>query len=167
MAVFANFFVISRMKITEKSSGISKEVLIQLVEKEDFVQITAERFSFDWKKELKNEEVYKLTLYAEHHILGLICLQHHPAEERIEMKLLEVSKQNMGRNGLYEGIAGCMIAFAGRTALAKYGQYACISLVPKTALRNHYIKKYGMIDGGWQLYLELDALNRVVAKYTI
>lgn len=155
------------MKITEISSGISKEVLIQLIEKEDLVQITTDRFSFDWKKEIKKEEVYKLTLPAEHHILGLICLQHHPAEERIEMKLVEVSKQNMGRNGLHEGIAGCLIAFAGRTALAKYGRYACISLVPKTNLRNHYIQKYGMIDGGWQLYLELDALNRIVAKYTI
>jgi hypothetical protein len=60
-----------------------------------------------------------------------------------------------------------MIAFAGRTALAKYGQYACISLVPKTALKSHYIKKYGMIDAGWQLYLDLDRLNNIVTKYTI
>jgi len=155
------------MKITEKSSGISKDVLIQLVEKEDLVQLTMGQFSFDWKKEIKNEEVYKLTLITEHDILGLICLQHHPAEERIEMKLLEVSRQNMGKNGIHEGIAGCMIAFAGRAALAKYGQFACISLVPKTTLKKHYIRKYGMIDGGWQLYLELDALNKIVAKYTI
>jgi hypothetical protein len=73
------------MKITEKSSGISKDVLIQLLEKEDLGLITPERFSFDWKKQIKHNEVYKLALPPEHRILGLISLEHHPAEERIEI----------------------------------------------------------------------------------
>lgn len=60
-----------------------------------------------------------------------------------------------------------LLAFAGRTALARYGPYACVSLVPKTALKKHYMKKYGMLDAGWQLYLDLDALNNIVAKYTL
>ncbi|MBO9729442.1 MAG: hypothetical protein J7623_12470 [Chitinophaga sp.] len=155
------------MKITEKSTGEYKDVLIQLLEKKDLAQITSDRFSFDWKKIMKHNEVYKLILSTDNTILGLISLEYYPSEERIEMKLLEVSRQNIGKNGLYDGIAGCMIAFAGRTALAMYGQYACISLIPKTALKNHYIKKYGMIDAGWQLFLELGPLNIIVAKYTI
>ncbi|MFX1703522.1 hypothetical protein PV783_06195 [Chitinophaga sp. CC14] len=155
------------MKIIEKSSGISIDVLIQLIEKEDFKTVSGEWFSFDWKKLVKSSEVYKLVLPPEHNILGLVCLIYYPEEERVEIKLLEVSRQYVGRNGPYEGIAGCMIAFAGRTALARYGPYACVSLVPKTALKKHYMKKYGMLDAGWQLYLDLDALNNIVAKYTL
>ncbi|WP_436490975.1 hypothetical protein [Chitinophaga sp. ARDCPP14] len=154
------------MKIIEKSSGISIDVLIQLIEKEDFKTISRERFLFDWKKVVKGGEVYKLVL-PDHNILGLVCLICYAVEERVEIKLLEVSRQYVGKNGPYEGIAGCMIAFAGRTALAKYGPYACVSLVPKTALKKHYMKKYGMLDAGWQLYLDMDALNNIVAKYTL
>lgn len=29
------------------------------------------------------------------------------------------------------------------------------------------MKKYDMLDAGWQLYLDLDALNDIVAKYTL
>lgn len=155
------------MKITEKSSGVSIDVFVQLIEKEDFRLITREWFLFDWKKGIKGGEVYKLVLPPDHSILGLVCLLYYPAEERVEIKLLEVSRKYVGRSGPYEGIAGCLIAFAGRTALARYGPYACVSLVPKTALKKHYMKKYGMLDAGWQLYLDLDALNDIVAKYTL
>ncbi|MEZ2443830.1 hypothetical protein AB6805_19025 [Chitinophaga sp. RCC_12] len=79
------------MKIIEKSSGISIDVLIQLIEKEDFKTMSRERFLFDWKKAVKGDEVYKLVL-PDHSILGLVCLIYYPVEERVEIKLLEVSR---------------------------------------------------------------------------
>lgn len=58
-----------------------------------------------------------------------------------------------------------MIAYAGRLSKVKYGDYACVSLIPKTELIQHYIRKYCMINAGWQLYLEGEQLNNILKEY--
>jgi hypothetical protein len=68
---------------------------------------------------------------------------------------------------VYDGIAGCLIAFVGREALRKYADFACISLVPKTELKPYYMGKYGMLDGGWQVYLEGESLINLVTNYFV
>ena len=88
-----------------------------------------------------------------------------PAEKRIEIKLLASSVENIGKGRIYEGIAGCLIAFAGRLAVVKYGAEACVSLVPKTELINHYMQKYYMQHAGWQLFLEGKELNELLKEY--
>jgi hypothetical protein len=50
-------------------------------------------------------------------------------------------------------------------ALKKYVGPACISLLPKTELRAHYKREYGMVDGGPQLYLDGANLQAIVNKY--
>jgi len=79
---------------------------------------------------------------------------YHPDELRIEIKLLASSKENTGAAKIYEGIAGCLIAFACRESLSKYGDMACVSLVPMTYLKEHYIQKYNMGNAGWQVFLD-------------
>ena len=73
----------------------------------------------------------------------------------------------MGKIKKYEGIAGCLIAFVGGIALEKYFEHACISLLPKTELRSHYKSKYGMVDGGPQLFLDGFRLHAIVNKYLL
>lgn len=88
-----------------------------------------------------------------------------PGEKRIEIKLLASSVENIGKGKIYEGIAGCLIAFACRLAVDKYGAEACVSLVPKTELIKHYMQKYHMLHAGWQLYLEGKELNKLLKEY--
>jgi hypothetical protein len=153
------------MYIIDRITKEHRLVRVLPVEKGDFSKLTVERHSFNWKK-LKDEFViYKLSLNDDDDILGIIALKYYPAEERTEIKLLAVSAENKGRNKRYERIAGCLIAFAGREAVRKYSRYPCLSLVPKTELKKHYISKYGMIDGGWQLYLEDAPLFRLINEY--
>ena len=153
------------MHITELISNEHKLAYIREVEDSDFKQITVKRFMFNWKK-LKNEcKIYKLTLTDSDDILGLIALIDYPQEERTEIKLLTSSAENIGKKKLYDRILGCLIAFAGKEAIKKFKKYPCLSLVPKTELRQHYIKKYKMTDAGWQLYLEDTSLLYLIKEY--
>jgi hypothetical protein len=153
------------MYIVDRITDERRLVHILPIENDDFKQLTVKRYSFNWKK-LKNESViYKLTLVDDDDILGLIGLVDYPAEERTEIKLLASSAENMGKEKKYERIAGCLIAFAGREAIRKFKNYPALSLIPKTELRQHYIRKYGMVDAGWQLYLEDLPLLNLIKEY--
>lgn len=98
-------------------------------------------------------------------MLGLLALIDFPREFRVQIDLLCVSRENFGNAKKYEGIAGSLIAFAGRTAISKYLEQACISLLPKIKLRAHYKSKYGGLDGGPQLFLEGARLHAIIKKY--
>jgi len=153
------------MHIIEVQSGHRKKVTISLAEPKDFKLLTRKRYSFTWKSLEKSATTYKLFIEGEDDILGVMALIDHPEEKRIEIKLLANSVENKGKGKKYDRIAGCLIAYAGRLSKAKYGDYACISLVPKTELIQHYIKKYCMVNAGWQLYLEGKRLNNILNKY--
>jgi hypothetical protein len=88
-----------------------------------------------------------------------------PEEKRIEINLLTVSIENKGRNKIYDRVAGCLIGFACSLADDKYGKDACVSLVPKTNLKKHYMQKYQMIEAGRRLCLEEETLNNIIKEY--
>ena len=99
-------------------------------------------------------------------ILGLIALNVVEPEERIEVALLASSIENIGKKKKFDRIAGTLIAFACREAIRNYNwEFPCVSLIPKTEIRTHYIKKYGMLDGGRQLYLEDVPLHKIIKEY--
>lgn len=153
------------MKIIEVASGRRRTVIIRVAEDEDFKVLTKKRYSFAWKSFKNNTAVYKLLIEGEEDILGVMGLVDVPGEKRIEIKLLASTKENIGQNKIYDGIAGCLIAFTCRLSVGKYGAEACVSLVPKTELAHHYMKKYYMLNAGWQLYLEGSGLNKLLKEY--
>ena len=153
------------MNVIELVTNKKTVVEISGVEAGDFVEVTKKRFSFNWKLFKERMGLYKLQIVGSKDILGVIYLTDIPTEKRIEIKLLACSVENKGKKKIYDGIAGCLIAFACQAAIIKYGGLACVSLVPKTVLRLHYIEKYGMIDVGWQLYLEGRSLNEIIIQY--
>jgi hypothetical protein len=154
------------MYIIERATALQRLVDIRPMENDDFKKLNIKRYSFNWKKLKNGNAIYKLTLTDNDDILGLIALMDYPAEERTEIKLLAIAEENIGKNKQYERIAGCMIAFAGLMAVRKFKNYPALSLIPKTELKQHYIHKYGMIDAGWQLYLEDAPLLRLINEYS-
>ncbi len=154
------------MKIIESDSKIEKTVIITEVEEADFKGLTKKRFSFDWKKKMHGAKFYKLRIKYEDDILGVMAIVDIPEEKRIEIKLLACAIENVGKNKYYEGITGCLIAYACRIANKQYAEMACVSLIPKTILKEHYIRKYKMADAGWQLFLEGKRLNDIILKYS-
>ena len=155
------------MKIIELASGAKQSIVISKVEDDEFKILTKKRYSFIWKIEKNQASIYKLQIEEQKDILGVMALVDFPTESRMEIKLLASSKENVGKKKLYEGIAGCLIAFACRESLKRYGQLACVSLIPKTELKSYYMKKYGMIDAGWQLFLDGLLLNNIIKKYSL
>jgi hypothetical protein len=153
------------MAIIEVVTGKKLTASISPLEDADFKQITKKRYFFDWKKERGTSDLFKLTLQGKSEILGLLALIGFPREFRMQIHLLCVSRENQGKAKKYEGIPGSLIAFAARTAISKYFEQACISLLPKTELRTHYKSKYGMMDGGPQLFLEGARLHAIIKKY--
>ena len=155
------------MYIIEVCSGVCKKAVISLVEPIDFANLTKVRYSFTWKSLRQTATIYKLQIEGNDDILGVMALVDHAEEKRIEIKLIANSRENQGRFKQYDRIAGCLIAYACRLCTQKYMVDACVSLIPKTELINHYKQKYYMIYGGWHLYMEHDVLNRLIKEYAV
>jgi hypothetical protein len=153
------------MAIIEVATGKKLMASVTPLVNADFKQITKKRYFFDWKKERGVSDLFKLTIQGEAEILGLLALIDFPREFRVQIHLLCVSRENQGKDKKYEGIAGHLIAFAGRVAISKYFEQACISLLFKTELRSHYKAKYGFMDGGPQLFLEGQRLYELIKKH--
>jgi hypothetical protein len=155
------------MKIIEVETGQVYAVDINPVEEKDFKTLTKQRFSFNWKSVRLWLDNHKLQISERKNILGVMGLLDFPAEERIEIKLLASAIENCGNRKKYDRIAGCLIAFACLKAKTKYGDGACVSLIPKTMLTRHYMEKYHMLSGGRQLYLEKESLENLISEYNI
>ena len=153
------------MEIIEIATGIKNTVIIREAESEDFRLLTQKRFSFTWKTFKNTTTVYKIQIEGEDDILGVMGLIDWPGEKRIEIKSLASSVENIGKEKIYEWIAGCLIAFTCRSGVEKYGADACVSLVPKTELIQYYMEKYHMQHAGWQLYLEGKELYKLIKEY--
>lgn len=141
------------MEIVEVSSGQVHQIVVGRVDKKEVKYLTKARYWFSWRAVAKDFPLFKVTIAGQDEILGVVALAHYPEEKRIEIKLLASLKDSVGTARKYDGIAASLIAFACSEALKNYGEMACVSLVPKTVLKSHYMEKYGMLDAGLQLFL--------------
>jgi hypothetical protein len=153
------------MFIIVRETGEKAQVQIERVTINELKSFRKNKFWFDWKTEVSNE-VYKL-ITADSNVQGLISLIPVEGEQRIQINLLCVAKENRGSQGKYRNVAGVLIAYTCRLALKNYGIRGCVSLVPKTTLKEHYIKRYGMLDAGKQVFLEGASLIRIINRYAL
>lgn len=152
------------MHLTHVKSATRHEAVIESVSAEEVKSIKKSgRFGFDWEKEIKYE-MYKLRLKNSDEVLGLMSLIDVPGEFRMEIHLLESSKENISKKKEYDGIAGCLIAFACGISFNR-NYYGFISLIPKTILRQYYIDEYGMEDAGLQLFSDTENSAKLMNKY--
>ena len=121
------------------------------------------RFAFGWGLE-SGHEIYALRVVKHREIVGLMALRDVPEELRIEIVLLENSKENIGKNKTYEPIAGILIAFACRLAFSR-GYFGFVSLTPKTRLIEYYKTMYGFKQYGRQLAVDLTDAQHLIDRY--
>ena len=149
------------MNIVEVSTGNIFPIDVLPVENTDYKVLTKSRFFFDWKEE-RVHEVYKLVVKGETDILGLISVERIPEEWRIHIRLLTVSKENKGSGKKFDKIAGNLITHAAKIAVAEFGEFACISLKPKSQIAQHYIERYKMNITGITLSLEVPEILNLI-----
>lgn len=153
------------MKILEVSTGQLLNINITTVAYVDFKVISSKRYFFYWEEE-KAYEIVKLTLVDNTDILGLMSFECIDAEKRIHIRLLATSKENIGKDKIYDHIVGSLLAFVAKRAVLKYGEWACISLRPKTELAQYYINKYKMSITGMTLSLEVPEIIELIKQYS-
>ena len=121
---------------------------------------------FDWKYELKQpaREVYKLTIVHNPAIIqGLVSLEMR--EDHVYMHLVESAPFNKGREKIYAGVPGNLVAFACRLSFQR-GFGGNVSFISKTQLVGHYVKTLGAFHfGGRVMIIETDAALKLIDRY--
>ena len=148
-------------------SGDSFPTEVSRLTKTDLKQVTRKNsWSFNWKTELDDNtrEVYKLTIGNNPNIIqGILSFTIEP--DHIYMDLLESAPFNRGKNKLYEGVAGNLVAYACKVSFQN-GFDGYLSFTAKTKLINHYIKTLEAYHfGGHLMIITTIAANRLIDKY--
>lgn len=162
-------FVIDKLtnSIQNTISGDSFSTEVSRLITTDLKQITKKNgWSFNWKQELANNsrEVYKLTILNNPTIIqGLLSFTMKP--DHIYIELIESAPFNLGRNKLYEGVSGNLVAFACKVSFQN-GFDGFISFTAKTKLIKHYEKTLGAYHfGNHLMIIHTEAANQLLNKY--
>ena len=121
---------------------------------------------FDWRLEINNSERQVFSLSTVHNsaiIQGLICVEDK--KDHIFLHLLESAKFNKGKNKLYLGVAGNLVAFACKMSFEK-GYDGFIAFDSKTALIKHYEQTLGATHfRGQRMFIKTYAAQILVNTY--
>ena len=167
--IYHNDFIIDRLtnSIVNTISGDSFPTEVSILVNADLKEITKKSaWLFNWKTELNatDREVYKLTITSNLNVIqGLVSLTVKP--DHVFIHLIENAPFNRGKDKLYEGVPGNLVAFACRLSFLR-GSDGFVSFHSKTNLIDHYIKSLGAIHyGNHLMVIETDAATRLVNKY--
>jgi hypothetical protein len=148
-------------------SGDSFPTEVSRLTKTDLTQATKKNgWAFSWKTELDDNtrEVYKLTISNNPNIIqGILSLTIEP--DHVYMDLLESAPFNRGKNKLYEGVPGNLVAHACKVSFQN-GFAGYLSFTAKTKLIDHYVKTLGAYHfGGHLMIINTIAANKLIDQY--
>ena len=110
---------------------------------------------FNWRAEARQplRTVYKVVTVADPStVQGLVSLENRG--DHFYMHLIENAPANLGRNKVYQGVAGNLVAFACKLAFES-GHQGSVSFVSKTILIQHYADTLGAMHFGGHLMVML------------
>lgn len=132
----------------------------------DSKQIKKIEWSFNWKAEIQDnsKQVFKLTTINNPQVVhGLISLTDKG--DHVFMDLIESAKFNKGKNKLYRGVAGNLVAFACKMAF-ELSYDGVVSFNAKTQLVKHYEQTLGAkLFGGNRMFIDTREALILVTKY--
>ncbi len=148
-------------------SGDSFETVLLPVKKGDLKSIKkGNGWQFDWKYELQQSEreVYKLTIKGNSDIIqGLVSFSDR--KDHLFMHLVESTPFNKGKNKIYVGVAGNLIAFVCKKSWDKKYE-GFISFISKTRLIEHYERTLGAIHiGNYKIVIFPKEALKLIRKY--
>ena len=96
-------------------------------------------------------------------IQGLISLE--VKIDHVFMHLVESAPFNKGKNKVYNGVPGNLVAYACKLSFQR-GHQGNVSFISKSELIQHYIKTLGAIHfGGRLMIIETQAALKLIDKY--
>jgi len=165
--VYLNFEIDKLTNSIENSiSGEVFDTLIVKLKPADGKNIKKVEWAFNWHNELKDKkkQVYKLTTVNNPTIIqGLISLTDKG--DHIYMDLIESAKFNKGRNKLYRGVAGNLVAFGCKMSF-ELNYDGVVSFIAKTQLIAHYEQTLGAkLFNGNRMYIDTKEAYILTIKY--
>ena len=153
--------------ILNRISGDSFATEVSLLKKQELKGVTKTKgWGFNWRTELaqNDREVYKLTIVSNPSIIqGLTSLTIK--SDHVYMNLVESAPFNIGKNKLYEGVPGNLVAFACKLSFQRGGG-GFVSFQAKTKLIDHYVKTLGAYHfGGHLMIVDSIAAQNLIDKY--
>ena len=147
------------------SGDIFDTAIIQLSVK-DGSKINKVEWRFDWKGQLKLTDRVTFKLIIEHNpniTQGLISLSDRG--DHIYMHLIESANFNKGRQKIYTGVPGNLVAFACKLSFEK-GYEGYLAFDAKTVLVKHYEETlYATHFKGTKMMIETPAALRLINQY--
>lgn len=148
-------------------NAVSGEVFDTLIVKlTDGKEIKKNDWVFNWHIEIKDrtKQVYKLTTTNNPTIIhGLISLTDKG--DHIFMDLIESAKFNKGKNKLYRGVAGNLVAFGCKMSF-ELNYEGVVSFIAKTQLIPHYEQTLGAkLFGGNRMFIDTREAFILTTKY--
>lgn len=132
----------------------------------DTKQIGKAEWQFDWHKELKDKtkEVYKLTTVNNPTIIqGFISIEDK--QDHVFMHLIESAKFNKGKNKVYIGVPGNLVAYACKLSVDK-GYEGFLAFDAKSILIKHYEQSlHATHFRGLRMFIEPSAALRLISQY--
>jgi len=127
---------------------------ISLVSRLEIKLITKKNgWLFSWIDEFKQptREIYKLTIVNNSSVVqGLVSLE--VKNDHVYMHLIENAPFNKGRDKVYAGVPGNLVAFACKLSFQR-GHEGNIAFVSKTNLVQHYIDTLGAVHVGGRIMI--------------
>jgi hypothetical protein len=148
-------------------TGDSFQTDVLLIDKRDLKSIAKKNgWLFNWTNESKlpDRDVYKLTIAGNPDIVqGLVSITER--EDHVYLHLIESAPFNIGRNKVYLGVPGNLVAFVCRISFHR-GFDGYVSFTAKTKLIEHYEKTLGAKNvGGHLMVINTDMALKLIDKY--
>jgi len=162
-------FIVDKLtnSIENVTTGDSFQTSISLLSIHELKIVTKRNgWMFNWKDELKypDREIYKLTIVGNSNIIqGLISLQIK--DDHVFIHLIESAPFNKGKNKVYSGISGNLVAFACQLSFQR-GHEGNVSFISKSQLVKHYEETLGAVHYGRRLMIiESKSALKLISKY--
>ncbi|MFM9983843.1 MAG: hypothetical protein ACKVOK_01335 [Flavobacteriales bacterium] len=153
--------------IENARTGDSFPTEVSILNEQDLVKIRIKSdWQFDWLSEYRSpqKEVFKLTIIHNPRIIqGLISLEDK--RDHVFMHLVESAAFNKGKEKVYIGVPGNLVAFACKRSF-QMGHDGNVAFISKTKLIEHYIVSLGAKHvGGRLMVLDGNSALRLINKY--
>jgi hypothetical protein len=148
-------------------TGDNFQTVVSVLDNHDLKSVSKRNgWLFNWKSELQlpDRDVYKLTIEGNPEIIqGLISITER--DDHVYMHLIESAPFNLGKNKVYIGVPGNLVAFACRLAFHR-GFEGYVSFTSKSQLIEHYRKTLGAINiGGNLMVINTVSALKLIDKY--
>ena len=132
----------------------------------DTKQIKEADWQFNWQKELKDKtkEVYKLTTVNNPTIIqGILSIEDK--QDHVFMHLIESAKFNKGKDKVYFGVPGNLVAYACKVSIEK-GYEGFLAFDAKSVLIKHYQESlHATHFRGLRMFIETSAALKLISQY--